>query len=193
MSAFDIKKNVDNRAAALLEYHMSLLGAGAGFSRKDNLTYERKGAADANGLLICYDEKNKFMTKTYNLAFKLRVPGVDLGDSFKARIKFRGMKQIDAGFFDIKPGHETAETLLNDPALIDAIVEAARKVDIATVTIEYSAGTEAITIQVVPYAGAFLWVKLPPVYYPLKLNQEEMNTLHTLLKKIEKYIHKKLE
>ncbi|MDR1042895.1 MAG: hypothetical protein LBL54_03225 [Clostridiales Family XIII bacterium] len=193
MSAFDIKKNVDNRAAALLEHHMSLLGVGAGFSRKDTLTYERNGAEDGNSLLICYDEKSKFMTKTYNLMFKLRVPGADLGDSFKARIKFRGMKQIDAGFFEIKPENKTAETLLNDPKLIDEIVETAQKVDIATIKAEYSAGTEAITITLVPYAGAFLWVKLPPVYYPLKLNQKEMNQLHTLLKKIEKHINKRLE
>jgi hypothetical protein len=184
MSPLDIKKNVDSRAAALLEHHMSLLGASPGFSRKDELTYAREGGTDLTDFLIGYDVKSKFMTKTYNLLFKARIPNMDLGDSFKARIKFRGVKTIETGFFEIKPKREEAERLLNDPALIDLIVNAAREVDIAMITVEYSAGTEALTISILPYAGAFLWIKLPPVYYPLKLNEIEMNALEKLSREI---------
>jgi hypothetical protein len=103
------------------------------------------------------------------------------------------MKMIETGFFDIKPKHEFAESLLNDPSLIAIIVNAAREVDIAVIKVEYSAGTETITVSILPYAGAFLWVKLPPVYYPLKLNEDEMIALFRLSKEIEGYINDRLE
>jgi hypothetical protein len=192
MSPLDIQKNVDARAAALLEHHMSLLGTASGFARKDGLTYVNEKGTGSADLSIKYDAKSKFMTKTYNLLFRLRIPDVDLGDSFKARIKFRGTKMIETGFFDVKPRHEVAESLLNDPSFIDMIVEAAHKVDIAVITVEYSAGAEAITVSILPYAGAFLWVKLPPVYYPLKLNEDEMIALFSLSKRIEGYINDRL-
>jgi hypothetical protein len=189
----DIKKNVDSRAAALLEYHVSLLGVGIeGFSHGE-ISYSRENEKTGNAISIGYGEKNKFMSKTYNLVFKIRIPNVSFGDSFKARLKFRGIKQIDAGFFEIKPEHDAAHTLLNDIVLMDKIIACAQKADIAVMTVEYSAGAETLTVQMIPYAGAFMWVKLPPVYYPLKLSAEEMQALYDLMRSMDKYLVGRLE
>ncbi|MDR3224734.1 MAG: hypothetical protein LBT52_00355 [Clostridiales Family XIII bacterium] len=193
MSLLDVKKNVDSRAAALLEYHLSLLGTDFGSFDSGTMAYVREDAKTGSAVSICYGEKNKFMSKTYDLIFKIRIPEVNLGDSFKARLKFRGMKQIDAGFFEIKPDHEVAHALLNDTELMDEIVTCSRQADIAVMTVVYSEGAEALTVQITPYAGAFMWVKLPPVYYPLKLKPEEMKALYALTGDVEKYLIRRIE
>ncbi|MDR0596689.1 MAG: hypothetical protein LBG50_04030 [Clostridiales Family XIII bacterium] len=192
MSFPDIKKSVDSRAAALLEYHMSLLGESAAGFVQGSMSYSRERSDSGSSIKIGYDEKNKFMSKTYDLAFTLRIPEVELGDSFKARLKFRGMKQIDTGFFEIKPGNETADGLLNDAALVEEIVKCSRSVDLAVVSAEYSSGSRTLNVKAVPYAGAFMWVKLPPVYYPLKLNSGEMRALLGLMGGVERCLMRKL-
>jgi hypothetical protein len=190
MAMPDIRKNVESRAAALLEHHMSLLGGGLGGFDGGGMSYARADEGAGVSSAIGYGRRDRFMTRTYDLSFSVRIEGADLGDSFKARLKFRGMRQIETGFFDIRPEHAEAERIFNDPRLIERIVGASRQVDIATVTAEYSAGTETLTVKVVPYAGAFLWVKMPPVYYPLKLRADEMRALVDLLGQIEDYLRK---
>jgi hypothetical protein len=186
MALFDvgsINRAINGRAARLLDDHVEKLGSLASKFTPENGAYYYE-IADGDTMRIGYNPTKKLLTKTFNLEFVHRIESVDFPDDFKGRIKFRGMKEIDAAFFSLAKKNGRIEKILNDPKIIGKILKYARKVDLAYIRLEYIKRNGALTLTVVPYSGAYMWVKIPPVFYGMKLRDDEVRSLYALTKEV---------
>lgn len=162
---------------------MSLLGNSIrDFNRVDKIAYDinKKDVF----YRFSYNEDSKFLTKTLNMECKIIISDITFNNDFNAKISFKGQTKIINALFDIKGSDETIDNTLNDSKLIDTIINTTTKVDIAKILVSYYARPKTLEIKIYPYAGALIWIKVPPIYFPLKFYGDEMNELYNLMKKI---------
>jgi len=177
----NINENIEKRANALLDSHIGILGADAACFVSTANGYERRDKDGNVDLYIGYAPKSKLLTKIFNLELRKVVKNDLFERSFSAKIKFRGSRKIESASFELIRPNSKIEEQLNDPEMLEEVTELAQKVDVSTLTLDYSKANEKLTIVLMPYAGAFLWIKFPPVFYPLKLTGEEMKCLCSII------------
>jgi virulence-associated protein VapD len=191
MKQFDMG-NITKRADRLLEEHMGMIDGERGVFEKQGGGYYLKCENDDASLLrIGYAESNRFLSRVYNMEFKNIITPVDFPADFKARIRFRGFKEIQGAVFVTDPKDRWAAGLLNDARLPAMISEIAGHVDVAALKLEYIAKNKTLTLSVIPYAGAYIWVKFPPAFYGMRLKKEEMRQLLHLTQIIGAYFERK--
>ena len=187
MGLFDVK-NITKRADRLLNYHLGLLeNLGLHFERDGEFFYRYDQKSD-DYQRIGYCKSKKMLSRTFNLEIKQVVKNIQFGDSFKIKLRFQGFKEISGARFVPEKGSDGYETFFNDAALLEFIWKRAKEVEVAFVKIEYLKKLNQLEIRVVPYAGAFLWVVVPPVFYDMKLKESELNKLMEISQAIKDHI-----
>ena len=176
MKQFDMG-NIRQRAVKLLDGHMDMLDTRFGDFTPMDGAYYQENEVSGDFFTIGYRENNKLLSRVYNLEFRLVMPGLDFPSDFKARIRFLGFREIRDAAFVVETKDRSAEGRLNDSGLLSPIAAAAREVDLASVRLEYIRRSGVLTLSVMPYAGAYVWVKFPPAFYGMRLKKEEMNAL----------------
>jgi hypothetical protein len=192
MKQFDMG-NIRQQAVRLLDNHMNMLDTRFGDFLPLDGGYCQENETSGDFFKIGYNENNKLLSRVYNLEFRLTMPGLDFPSDFRARIRFRGFREIQSASFIIDTKDKSADGQLNDPELLSLIVVAAREVDLASIRLEYVKRSGVLTLSVMPYAGAYVWVKFPPAFYGMKLKKEEMNALCRLTAAVCAWVEKRRE
>jgi len=195
MGLFDVK-NITRRADRLMNYHVEMLNQmGKKFERDGESFY----SYDSNGedyLRIGYNKTKKMLSRTFNLEIKQVINNIEFDDSFKIKLRFQGFKEINGAKFvsEKSKGMESGyEDLFNNGVLLEKIWKLAKEVEMAYIKIEYIKRSNQLEIRICPYAGAFLWVVVPPVFYDMKLKQQELVSLMKMIGVIKSYVLKMIE
>jgi hypothetical protein len=135
-----------------------------------------------------YEIGNKFLTKVYCLYFRLTLDECEFADDFEARCEFLGGINIKDVIFRRRKGSSPEiEALCDDRALADSICGAAGKFDIETIYVRCNRALGTLSIEIKPYAGAFVWVKFPPLTKQIPLRSDETAALCDLANFMEKH------
>jgi hypothetical protein len=190
MGLFDIK-NITRRADRLMNYHIEMLNQlGYNFERDGEgfLSYD-SGSEDY--LRVGYNKNKKMLSRTFNLEIKQVIKNIEFEDSFKIKLRFQGFKEINGALFVSEKAKGKAsgyEDLFNNKAMLEKIWKLAKEVEMAYVKIEYIKRNNQLEIRICPYAGAFLWVVVPPIFYDMKLRQPELVSLMKMIGVMKEYV-----
>jgi hypothetical protein len=177
------------RANRLLDYHIRMLtNKGINF-KKDDVNYYLYSSESDDYIKIGYNKSKKLLSRTYNLEFISVINNIDFTKDFKVKLQFKGMKQIVGAKFVGSKDQKGYADFFNDEKLLDKVWNMARKIELAYVTIEYKRKTSKLEITVSPYPGAFLWVIFPPVFYDLKLKENEILILFNIIETLTEYVN----
>jgi hypothetical protein len=180
MKQFD-SRIIDKKAEKLLENHISMFSEHCGeIDRIDN-RYVSQETVDGCSWSFQYAIKKKWISKLYDLECVATFNGVDLPDDFKLKMATRGKLKLESvEFKDNGNGTWIASRLNLDDDFKGVLCDFLTGVDVANLFIRYDKTDQSLSITVRPYAGAFLWLMIPPVFYGLRLKAEEI----ILLKKM---------
>ncbi|MDR2295360.1 MAG: hypothetical protein LBD95_01050 [Clostridiales Family XIII bacterium] len=121
---------------------------------------------------------NKFLTKVYGLCMWMTLKGCAFESDYEASCEFLGAAKIRGVVFRRRKGRlSEMESLCADPDLADAICRAAEKFDIETIRIRCDRMRGTLSVEIRPYAGAFVWVKFPPITKQIPLRPDETAAL----------------
>jgi hypothetical protein len=179
MRFFDIK-NIDKRADRLMKHHISLLSDMGKVFEKDGDFYYCSGSDD-DYLRIGYSKTKKMLSRTFNFEMKQMINNIDFDDSFNIKLRFQGFKEITGGRFIPGKGSEGYEAFFNESPFLEEFCRKAKEIEIAYVKIEYKKNSQQLELTICPYAGAFLWVVVPPVFYDMKLKEKEIVALMEMI------------
>jgi hypothetical protein len=169
--------NIERRAARLMSFHIGRLEAlGKPFER-DGEAYYQYVPGSKDYLRIGYTKTKKFLSRTFNLEIKYVLNDIAFDDSFKIKLRFQGFKEINGARFVPDRGSKGYEAFFNDPGFLETLWRKAKEVELAYVVVEYFKSQNKLEIRICPYAGAFLWVVVPPVFYDMKLRDNELVAL----------------
>jgi hypothetical protein len=189
MKIFD-SRNVYRKADRLLEYHIGLLGVKGRNFEKDGEAYYSYNESGDEYLRAGYTTTKKLLSRTFNFELKQVISNIDFDDDFKLKLRFSGFKEISSAIFMPVKGFKGCEDYFNDPELLTFLAKKAKQVELAYIIIEYRKRPSQIEIRICPYAGAFLWVVVPPVFYDMKLRDNEIKTLMEITELLKSYIEK---
>ncbi len=175
----------DKRVRDLLEYHIDLLSRKNRSFNKNTLEEayylkELPHAEEDDYLRVGYSLKKKLLTRTFNFEIVTTLNEIYFKNPFILTMKFTGFPDIQAAYFKGKKGESSYEAIFNDKKLVDRIIDNARKVDIGYVRVEYQDKAGKLIIKVCPYAGAFLWILVPPILQKIPLNKKELDALWSI-------------
>lgn len=183
MGLFDIK-NITRRADRLLNYHVEILNNIGNHFQRDCESFYSYDSKNEDYLRVGYSKTKKMLSRTFNLEIKQVINNIKFDDNFKIKLRFQGVKEIKGARFVSEKGQDLAsgyEDLFNSNALLEKILKVSKRVEIAYVKIEYLKINSQLEIRVCPYAGAFLWVVVPPIFYDMKLNKQELTNLMEMI------------
>lgn len=190
MGLFDVK-NITRRADRLMNYHVELLNKQGNNFQRDGEYFYSYDPESEDYLRIGYNKSKKLLSRTFNLEIKQVIKNIEFEDSFKIKLRFQGLKEITGAKFVAEKGKDTKdgyEDFFNNPALLEKIWKLAKQVEMAYVKIEYLKKINQLEIRISPYAGAFLWVVVPPVFYDMKLREPELATLLNMIGVMKGYV-----
>ena len=191
MRFFDIK-NIDKRADRLMRYHIGLLAEKGKVFEKDGDFYYCNGSND-DYLRIGYSKSKKLLSRTFNFEIKQFINHIDFDNSFNIKLRLQGFKEITGGRFIPGKGSEGYEAFFNESPFIDEFCRKAKEAEIAYVKIEYKKNLQQLELTICPYAGAFLWVVVPPVFYDMKLKDAELNAIIEMLALFQEHLKEMIE
>lgn len=194
MNMFD-SGNVTKRAVRALGNHMDILiGAGKYFEKIDDNYYKYFDEESQDYMKVSYNIVKKFISRTFNMEFTTVMQNVDFDFSFTLKLKYHGFPHISDAYFAGKKDekYKEVECIFNDEKLMKKLVKLASQVDLAYFKIEYISIAQKLKITICPYAGSYLWVVFPPVFYSLQLKEEEMNVLYEMGTLIRDYVSESL-
>jgi hypothetical protein len=195
MGLFDAR-NITRRADRLMKYHIEMLNQMGNFFEPDGEGYLSYDSGSEDYLRVGYNKSKKMLSRTFNLEIKQVIKNIEFDDSFKIKLRFQGLKEITGGKFVSEKGKDASsgyEALFNDSVLLDKICRLAKEVEMAYIRIEYIKRSNQLEIRICPYAGAFLWVVVPPVFYDMKLKKPEMESLIKMIGTLKDYVMSMVE
>jgi len=190
MGLFDVK-NITRRADRLMNYHVEILNKLGNDFQRDGEYFYNYDPDSEDYLRVGYNKTKKMLSRTFNLEIKQVIKNIEFDDSFKIKLRFKGLKEINGATFVVERTNNTIsgyEDLFNDRAFLEKIWKLAKQIEMAYVKIEYIKRSSQLEIRISPYAGAFLWVVVPPVFYDMKLKQPELETLMKMIGVMKDYV-----
>jgi hypothetical protein len=190
MGLFDIR-NITRRADRLMNYHIAMLNQMGNNFERDGESFFCYAPDGEDYLRVGYQKNKKFLSRTFNLEIKQVLKNIEFEQSFKIKLRFQGFKEINGARFVSENGKGFAsgyEELFNNPAFLETIWKLAKEVEMAYVKIEYNKKISQLDIRICPYAGAFLWVVVPPIFYDMKLRQPELDSLMKMIGVMKEYV-----
>lgn len=136
---------------------------------------------------IGYTVQKKFLSRTFCLEFRTTVSGVHFQENFTLKLSFRGFPKINNVYFKGKKEGEKYAGYFNDPELLDRLKNIAKTIDLDFITIEYNKSLAAFVIRVAPIPGGVIWIVFPPLYYKMRLKQDEIDALWYALVVLRKH------
>lgn len=187
MKQFD-SRNIDKRAERLLRYHAGLLMEKGIPMVKENENYYIYDQNKEDYMKMGYSKTKKLLSRTFNLEIKSVIHDLDFSEDFRLKMQFKGFPNITDAYFKSQKGNRRYEAFFQDPSFMESIVKEAKKVELAYIYIQYHKASRKMEIRVCPYAGAFLWVIFPPVFYDMRLKEEELSSVYKIAEMMKHYV-----
>lgn len=174
-------ENVRKKAESMLKDHAAVIGEfGAAMKLEGGAYYIHNDDTD-DYIRFGYDVSNKFLTKLYGMSVKIVSHNIVLGADFEAMCIFTGAFRMEGVYFKRLKGDMAAVDRLNSQAaLMNRIFLAAKKFDIESIRIKYCREGGILEVKIKPYAGAFVWIKFPPVTRKIPLQNDELEEIYHL-------------
>lgn len=192
MNIFNIN-NVTKHAVRALESHMDILiNSGENFEKTDDKFYKYFESGCQDYMKVSYNLVKKIISRTFNMEFVTVIKNVKFDNSFLLNLKYSGFPHTTDVYFQGEKNQkskEQIEILFNDENLKKELLKSVSQVDLSYCKIEYNSISNDIKISICPYAGSYLWVVFPPVFYSLKLSEKEMIALYNMGIHIRNHIY----
>ena len=143
---------------------------------------------DNERLKIGFEEEGKFAAKFFSTYIVLEMEDVHMNEAWEARLEFRGSMRItDLVWKPVKKDHRPVVEKLNLCAEFNSkLLDIAGSFDLVTVELKYLHDSKTLIVKIFPYAGTYVWVKIPPAHYEILLNNDEMD--YPIYKIVELYV-----
>jgi len=174
-------KNVTVRADRMMKEHLALFEEYFG-------SYEREGSRycfDFNGstsVTVYYENDSKLLTKTFSTAVRITIRNIAMRKSWKARLNMSGKLKLEKLFLKAldQDSKDMADEFNGNTELLGKMLSLFRDFDLEAMTVEYRKDAQELDVTIRPYPGAFIWVKIPPVYYDIRLKPEEVRKIYQI-------------
>jgi hypothetical protein len=184
-------KNVTVRAERMMRDHLSMFQEYFG-------DYEREGSRycfvfdDNTGVKVYYEDYSKFLTKTFSTTVKITVSNVTMKKSWKAKLNLSGKIKVERISLKAlnQDSRDMVDELNDNTELIGKLLALIKGFDLQAMTMEYRKDEQEMDITIRPYPGAFIWVKMPPIYYDIRLKPEEVKRIHEITELFSKFYNK---
>lgn len=125
-----------------------------------------------------YRSVNKILSRTYTIDFALVIDNLDMDDDWEAKLVFTGVMKTKG----IKLKHKSGDLVIIEhlnanKAFLETLKKYTEKVDVFNMTFKYSRNAQELWISITPYNGGYLWIKFPPIFYPMRFSVEEIYNL----------------
>jgi len=181
-------KNVTTRADRMMRDHLGLFEQYFG-------SYEREGSRycfdfnDDTLVKVYYEDYSKLLTKTFSTTIKITVRNVTMNKSWKAKLNLSGkvkVEKISLKALD-QNSRDVVDKLNDNTELIGKMFSLFKDFDVQGLTMEYRKEEQEMDIIIRPYPGAFIWVKMPPIYYDIRLKTEEVKRIYEITELFSKF------
>lgn len=184
-------KNVTTRADRMMRDHLSMFQEYFG-------DYEREGSRycfvfnENTGVKIYYEDYSKFLTKTFSTTIKITVSNVTMKKSWKAKLNLSGKIKVERISLKAlnQDSRDMVDELNDNKELIEKMFYLFKDFDVQGLTMEYNKDEQEVNITLRPYPGAFIWVKMPPIYYDIRLKREEVKRIYEITELFSKFYSK---
>lgn len=172
-------KNVTVRADRMMRDHLALFEAYFGSCERDG-SFWRFTFNDTTELKVYYEENSRLLTKTFSITVKITVRSVSMKKSWKAKLDMGGLLRVEKVSLKAldRDSADMADKLNGNREFITGLYSLFRDFDLHGMAVEYRKGEQEMDITLRPYPGAFIWVKIPPIYYDLRLKPEEAGKIY---------------
>lgn len=163
---------------------------GAFEAGKDNYyTYFDNG----DYLSVKYYEDAKFAAKTFNTKITLILEEINMEKHWEASLTFKGTSSIsDIVWTPNKREYKDIVHQINCMhAFNSALLHAVKQIDLVTINLSYSRDMQRMVVEILPYAGSYVWVKLPPAHCEIPLKPPEVEIINTIVDIFEQHFTKK--
>lgn len=174
-------QNVTTRADRMMKEHLRMFSERFGEYTRDGSRY----CFDFNEnttVKLYYETSSKLLTKTFSTVIRITIRQVSMGKSWKAKLNLRGLVKVDK--ISLKESDQNSAdvvSMLNeDGELMSEVYSLFKDFDLQSVTLEYRQEDEELDVTIRPYPGAFIWVKIPPIYYDIRLKPHEINQVYDI-------------
>lgn len=132
---------------------------------------------------ISYYEDSKFMSKVFSTKITLELEDVAMEQSWNARLSFRGIKTITSLIWQAAAKRDQERILfLNEQKQFNhRLLTLCQSLDLITIELDYSKDAGRLLVNILPYAGSYVWIKLPPAYCDIPLKGFEAEAIYEIV------------
>ena len=180
-------KNVITKSTRMMRNHVAMFSEYLGdYEVVDSKYYF---GDDSEWVSLSYVTDKKLLTKIFAIRIQIVMHDIDMPETWKAKTQLLGSLKAEGIVLkeSRKENTEIVRKINGDDRLMDYLFNISNDVDLQNIEMEYNKEERKIIININPYAGAFVWIKLPPIYYDLNLKKHEVETLIELLSSLKSY------
>ncbi|MCO7121194.1 hypothetical protein NIA71_04420 [Ihubacter massiliensis] len=176
----------EKKAIMLFEDHIEAFSELLGPYRKRKgergISYYFENYSQYSWTKISCMSNKKLLSNTYFIDFTFVMDDLDLGADFKAKLVFTGAIKMTGVKLKAGGGDQRVVEALNaNRPFMEELLKCSKEVDFYSMTFEYNAHIRQMKVVITPYNGGYLWIKFPPVFYPMRFSGEEIYHLCQLL------------
>lgn len=169
----------EKKALMLFEDHMKSFSNFLGSYRMGSDEYKAscyfENYSKYSRTKISYMVNKKFLSNTYFMDLTFIMDDLHMAADWEAKLVFKGTVKMTGAKLKHVGGEKAIVDMLNtNGGFFEKIVDFNKKVDIYSMTFKYNVHTAQLRIIITPYNGGYLWIKLPPVFYPMRFSMEEI-------------------
>lgn len=141
---------------------------------------------------ITYVTNKKLLSNTYYLDFTFVMDDIEMNSDWEAKLTYVGNLSVKGVKLKTIKGDNTVVNDINaDLKLTEELLKYSKEVDIFSMNLKYMKSSRQLKIVLTPYSGGYLWIKFPPVFYPMRFSQKEVYAICKILNLLGKYFVKK--
>lgn len=176
----------EKKAIMLFEDHIEEFSRFLGSYRSRNVErgigYYFEHYSQYSWTKITYMSSKKLLSNTYFLDFTFVMDNLCMEADWEAKLIFTGaIKMKGVKLKHIGGDRAIVDALNGDENFIEGLMNCSKEVDIYSMTFKYSVHARQLRVIVTPYNGGYLWIKFPPVFYPMRFSEEEVYHICELL------------
>lgn len=174
-------KNVTVRADRMMRDHLALFEKYFGDYEKEGTRYHFD-FNDNTTVTVYYEDYSKLLTKTFSTAIRIKVHHIEMKKSWKAKLNMSGKIKVEKVAWKAldQDSRIVVDELNENTEFMKAMLSLLKDFDLQSLTMEYRKDEQELNVTIRPYPGAFIWVKIPPIYYDVRLKPEEVERIYSI-------------
>ncbi len=187
-------KNVTTRADRMMRDHLAAFEEYFGNYENDGSCYCFEYNENTS-MKVYYENSSKFLTKTFSTTVKITLQNIVMKTSWKAKLSLHGKVKVEKLSLKAtdQDSKEMVEKLNENAELIEKMLKLFKNFDLQSLSMEYDKDEVEMNILLKPYPGAFIWVKIPPIYYDVRLKKKEVERIYEITGFFSTFFSKNLQ